>query len=323
MKTYQQQSIRRHPLVVAKPCPPFRGGSTCRGFTLVELLVVIAIIGILVSLLLPAVQAAREAARRASCVNNEKQMGLAAMLFADANGSRLPGLTDEEDTYDDFSIHIQLLPYLEQSTLIDLLNRLAEDEGAPNKKVRPQRLDHDQIPPLEAYHCPSMTPPEISYGIIEDLPGEMRTDYLANDGYHLSLYTGGSGGFGEGPNGVKLRKITDGTSQTLLYGESQGEVVEGERLWAFPWTQSEPTPVDVAYDWSDNRAIEPSPGLRPFLSSEDKKTYSDFQFSSAHPEIVNFVFCDGSVHVIDKSIEVEVLRAISSIQKGEVVSANL
>ena len=95
---------------------------TRRAFTLVELLVVIAIIGILIALLLPAVQAAREAARRSACKNNLKQIGLAVQNFHDVN-RRLPASwkgippTTPGGNVDGWSVHAQILPYLEQGNL--------------------------------------------------------------------------------------------------------------------------------------------------------------------------------------------------------------
>ena len=89
-----------------------------RGFTLVELLVVIAIIGLLVALLLPAVQAAREAARRTQCTNNLKQMGLAMQLYMNAGGSLPPAcFLAIGQTSTSWSVHARLLPYIEQANL--------------------------------------------------------------------------------------------------------------------------------------------------------------------------------------------------------------
>src|SRR3954466_15697046 len=99
-----------------------------RGFTLIELLVVIAIIGVLIALLLPAVQQAREAARRSQCLNNLKQIGLALHNYHDAFNVLPPGARRSRDgantieAWGSWSIHSMLLPYLDQTATADLLN---------------------------------------------------------------------------------------------------------------------------------------------------------------------------------------------------------
>ena len=101
-----------------------------RGFTLIELLVVIAIIAVLIALLLPAVQAAREAARRSQCVNNLKQFGIALHNYHDVQGS-LPWGHQEDDQWCDWSAHVALLPYVEQTPLYNSFN-FANDGNAAN-----------------------------------------------------------------------------------------------------------------------------------------------------------------------------------------------
>src|SRR3954464_3747138 len=97
-----------------------------RGFTLIELLVVIAIIAVLVALLLPAVQSARESARRTQCVNNLKQLGLAIQSYSDVNGSLPPTGSNaaNSSTVNDFSMKARLLPFMEQMALYNSLNQM-------------------------------------------------------------------------------------------------------------------------------------------------------------------------------------------------------
>src|SRR5690242_5150998 len=133
--------------------------TTCDGgFTLVELLVVIAIIGVLVALLLPAVQAAREAARRSSCTNNLKNIALGLINYSDANKHFPIGVMAEGDPIEHWSWATLTLPYLEQQALYDRLNvskrRLADLFKAA--QTDPTQLMPVQTP-LAIFRCPSDT----------------------------------------------------------------------------------------------------------------------------------------------------------------------
>ncbi|HBO44944.1 MAG TPA: prepilin-type cleavage/methylation domain-containing protein, partial [Planctomycetaceae bacterium] len=125
-----------------------------RGFTLVELLVVIAIIGVLVAMLLPAVQAAREAARRMSCSNHLKQMGLAMQNYVSANGW-LPNAGWTGASYpNDYSPLAKLLPYCEQALLQNLID-FSIDMGHVGKTPLPVALRPAAATPVAMFLCPS------------------------------------------------------------------------------------------------------------------------------------------------------------------------
>jgi len=134
-----------------------------RGFTLVELLVVIAIIGVLVALLLPAVQAAREAARRSQCSNNLKQIGIGFQAFHSAHGHFAPGWTednrdDREDRGPNLSWGFHLLPYIEQSPLYDQFDQNAQAaSGTPGDNV----IENIDLlgTSVETYRCPTALSP--------------------------------------------------------------------------------------------------------------------------------------------------------------------
>jgi len=194
-----------------------------RGFTLVELLVVIAIIGVLVALLLPAVQAAREASRRSSCQNNLKQLGLSLLNHESAKGELPGGALDKFDTNSPYySPQAQLMPYAEAANIQKLLNYVNgplnnSPAGDPNTNFN--RTKNVKIP---MYLCP--TDPQQG-NLLTDYPG--FTSYRSNAGSWVKI-AGWDGIFGP-PEirvgkpplpPVKLKQVVDGTSNTVAFAES-------------------------------------------------------------------------------------------------------
>src|SRR5215211_1066775 len=113
------------------------------GFTLIELLVVIAIIGVLIALLLPAVQAAREAARRSQCTNNLKQLGLAVQGYIDVQGALPPTSASGFPTgvmMNDFSMKVRILPFIEQTIIYNAFNQSIAYNAAQNGTVTSTRV---------------------------------------------------------------------------------------------------------------------------------------------------------------------------------------
>lgn len=290
------------------------------GFTLVELLVVIAIIGILVSLLLPAVQAAREAARKTHCNNNLKQLGVAVQNFHDTRGFIPPSRA--RDGY--ITWPVLLMPFMEQSRLYDKF-----DWQAPYYDQDGDVTDTT----LPVFFCPSRRRPEVS--LFEKVgPKGSCGDYAGNAGYNG--YWSSSVG---NPNGVfvtglvtdhplqnrrlqgiygryKFKDISDGLSNTIFIGEKavnddfrrrpggwgDGSIYNADdpgtimRLGGplFPIAKTEYYPA-------------PGPGTIPV-------------FGSAHPTVCTFVFGDGSVRMINREIGITTLGRLCSRLDGEIIS---
>ena len=281
--------------------PQRAGGRPRSGFTLVELLVVIAIIGILVSLMLPAVQAAREAARRMQCSNNLKQIALALHNYNDAFQSFPPGNLDYDvPQSQEWGWPVFLLPYLEQTPLHGLL--------APNDRRFVELLNHpvDRAlcqTPLGAFRCPSDRTPKLLEDTdqIRDLDGvaPVGPDFFAA----TSNYIGVTGFWEVGiqpANGVlsanskiKFRDIPDGTSNTFAVGERDFYCAAG--TWAGVRDARGRGPRGADYVL----------GRVSYKMNAVKNVGSPSccqAFSSSHPGGAHFAMCDGGVRFVSENI---------------------
>ena len=311
----------------------FRNRVTCRsGFTLVELLVVIAIIGVLIGMLLPAVQQVREAARRISCSNNLRQISLAMLNFESANQVYPTGFEQLEgqgtETFDDDliiqSTALRIAEYAEFTGIRELVIAAARDQGVQ----RVDLIDHDvepAVPGLAFCMCPSMGFPEqVTNFHTDDKPIRVRTDYLPCNGYFESDLENETFTLHEGANFARrVRDIHDGLSNTICFGETLGEVVSNRRQFTLPYTFQPGRFVNVALDPTieeGSTVVEPTPYLNSFVGQDGNSRYSNRQFSSAHPGVVVFTFCDGSTSPISTNVDPDVLEGLSSIDGGEVVS---
>lgn len=224
--------------------PPLK---SCAGFTLVELLVVIAIIGVLVALLLPAVQAARESARRMSCLNNLKNIGLASLNYESTKGALPPStLNATKTTKNGLSWTVAILPYIEQGALEDEVQRRIDEYEEVNTdgSAGAYNLGDLNDLKLDLYLCPSDT--EV---VGKFRAGSSSSSYAGIMGSFISRYTRqtnsapdcniedscvGAPGAAVNADGlmypgsdVELQQVTDGTSNTMLVGERWYQL----RIW--------------------------------------------------------------------------------------------
>lgn len=335
-----------------------RRGAAPRAFTLVELLVVIAIIGILVALLLPAVQSARESGRRAQCSNNLHQIGVACNAHLEAigafpNGGYGPGaqrtmVNGSPAPYDQqaWSWGYQILPYTDQAALWSL-------PSGQEWKI--------YSTPIALYFCPSRRRPVALSGGAWASRSSLgypvaMTDYAGNAGVTAGLDTasddgdyGDSDGLLDGvvvrqgwarPNGgaavqipagttpgstpISQTQITDGMSNTILVGEKEMNV-------NYCTSQCQPDDNDgYVGGFQDDvvrwGAFPPGPDRQSPLATQPAsfatlKPY-DYQFGSSHTSLAQFVFCDGAVHGIRFSVDPTLFSYLSSRNDGQPVDVS-
>ncbi len=281
---------------------------TRHGFTLVELLVVIAIIGILVALLLPAVQAAREAARRTSCVNNLKQLGLALQNHHQAVG-RFPRGGNKVSF--GWSWSALILPYLEDADLHDLV----DFKYGYNEVKNILAVKHL----LPVYHCPS-GPPNILVTCCQYLPGPDdvgSSSYSATadhrkDGQHRDDGTASGVMFIE--SRISIRYITDGTSKTLLVGETLRFPEDPLNVQQAGGVHCPSRDCHFGHNWAHER------GLTTYYGINSHTYYESSGVESAHPGGAHFCFADSHVSFIADQIDQSVLVALTTRKHGEIIN---
>ncbi len=304
-----------------------------RGFTLIELLVVIAIIGVLIALLLPAVQAAREAARRAQCSNNLKQIGLAlhnyhdtALSFPMGTIINAPGWPNEPSLRTPWSFHI--LPYLEMGNLGNALNFQVGIAGPAwagsyaNMSIVKTRVN--------TYNCPSDTPqvfladwrPKYNYGANW---GNTNLGQL-----NVGDPAAGGIGFTKAPFSVNtvnnMAAFLDGTNSTLLVSEmlQVSSISDMRSEW---WNDTDcnfmtrTTPNSTIPDYMPGYCVSNPRMNEPCVTAGG--WYDEYLASrSRHPGGVQSLFGDGSVRFVKSTINLATWRALGSVQGGEVLSAD-
>jgi prepilin-type N-terminal cleavage/methylation domain-containing protein/prepilin-type processing-associated H-X9-DG protein len=354
-----------------------------RGFTLIELLVVIAIIAVLISLLLPAVQSAREAARRAQCVNNLKQLALAAHNYESAQGSFPMGNRYIDNTsffsqslcsnssWFGHSAFNLMLPYIEGNAQYNAMNFSNRANSLTNSTTT--------YASVATFKCPSdLEAPPLAITVAATgqvlSPSYSQSSYGMSRGTQENIYENwattsfpdpgaeqagkcnaalGNGMFGA-ENVVKIGGVTDGTSNTTLFGETSrmpGDPAMGVNWWHFTaafgpsvggWGFSGEVHIETgAFTYPDINAPPdktgaiinavfcncgstyciPSDWLDP-KCMQTVKQLGQFAFRSFHPGGANFAFADGSVKFIKQTIATPTYMALGTRAGGEVVSAD-
>ena len=283
-------------------------------FTLVELLVVIAIIGVLVALMLPAVQAARESARRMSCGNNLKQISLAVHNYHDSLGKLPPG--EANGTYSGSSAFAAILPYMEQNNTYQLYDFTQANSAPANLTAVSQKI--------KTFVCPtcvfSRQVPIPGCDANNRAPGTYAFSSGSDDPYGTEA--AGNPNNGAIVNGLSqptaLRDILDGTSNTFLGGEAHwsfkdymftsgpcsGQVRGGFSYWSSPY------PLATLFSTKGPFNPQEMAGVSTRLQS----------FRSNHPGGVNMMLCDGSVRNFTTSTDTVLLNAAATRNGGEVLT---
>ena len=309
------------------------------GFTLVELLVVIAIIGILVALLLPAVQAAREAARRSQCQNNLRQIGLALQNYASANQGLPPGTMINsfgDPQVPSFGVRwgwgTFILPYMEEQAAYDLMN-FKSGVSDPSASTGGAQL-------ITTYICPSALDEtdhwaECCSGM--DHGGNPNYDFRTTNYAGVSdAFDGFFGSSQPVSNGngvlynfyqVPFRKITDGSSHTLMVGEVTGawgsHPSSGKAWISHMWISwnCQDTADGIngfgSVPGGRNDALDPFDGDGD-CPNRHCEYFNESGFSSHHPGGAHFAYADGSVHFLEETIDQNLLGVLTTRNGGEV-----
>jgi prepilin-type N-terminal cleavage/methylation domain-containing protein/prepilin-type processing-associated H-X9-DG protein len=317
------------------------------GFTLVELLVVIAIIGVLVALLLPAVQAAREAARRLQCANNLKQIGLATLNFEAANEYLPAGalFCEEADrqrcdqTLREYSAFLLILPYLEQTVLEE-----GYDYDTRIYNIRNQLVAKSQI---STYVCPSdnaagrWSGPFSRSNYAVCFGSTNLAPLLSQDGQSIypstrdfdldfdgpQLENGGVFRLQASKKGRKLSRITDGTSNAVMASEliagQDGPpndcrglwllVSAGASMYTHGITPNSSAPDEISWGCCPGPDVSPPCAPVPvYIGTAAARSY--------HPGGVNAMFVDGHVQFKNDTIDLPLWQALATIDLGDLIN---
>ena len=308
-----------------------------RGFTLIELLVVIAVIGILVALLVPAVQKVRDAATRTQSLNNLKQIALAVHGYHEAKGTlpnisyRARGWTEDHSitpagVFSHYSPFVAILPYLEQDAIARRYDPAlspfdttdGDGDGVTNASLTGA--------PMPVYLSPAMPPPDLppytafsSYAFCRGKIRQESGQWLPDDGAIISAV------FGK----VRLAHITDGTSNTFLAGEMHYTLTDwtysatdkkypgmpktGATNWVWAHPGQGTVEAGTTVPMNTHKVIDKS-------DPEVWRTSGLYAFRSVHTAGVHFAFCDGSARFVNSGISLDVYQALGTRNGGEPIA---
>jgi len=290
-----------------------RNGSAKTGFTLVELLVVVAIIGTLIGLLLPAVQAAQESAKRSRCQNQLKQVGLALLNYHDAKKTFPPGQVSATG----FAWGTYIMPYMELDSLysqLDLTKPIGYTGGSGTTWVYTGNaiLGSGSVANVSQVRCPSSK--SLPATIVINWPSWAKQTYMLTNAA-VASYQGNGGpwdnssasfawndarfrGIFANDSRIRLLDVMDGTSKTMLAAEN--------RLFA----EDNADGMGEWFGWCDNTsgsAANPKWFVRwceKAMNQTDPLNYQrNLNFGSMHLRGAHFVFCDGAVRFLNETIE--------------------
>lgn len=304
-----------------------------KGFTLIELLVVIAIIAILVALLLPAVQQAREAARRSQCKNNLKQVGLALHNYHDVHNILPLGTFTNPDPYaananDGWGWSVAILPYIEESALYNKLNPQGQFGVVTNNYAADSAPINGAEQVINTYRCPSSTLPSVvPAGYLVDgtvnsvdpeIVGYGLTDYKGCSGWYLDglfmrhgdAIVWGDGGGGTSNAAKRFRDITDGLSNTLAVGESSYPGRNAKSDWP-TWAATGRSDEQLIFK-TNNPINSGAPDPAKFWNVVDDDCAMSFHNGGAQ-----FVFADGSVHFINENVDLQTYQNLGNRRDGQ------
>jgi len=300
---------------------PTRSTGRRRGFTLIELLVVIAIIAVLIALLLPAVQQAREAARRTQCKNNLKQLALAVHNYHDTFNAFPPQMLNVDTNNNRrWGWGVSILPFTEQTGLFDILNPEGNQIPVATTLYNGAALLREKVP---LHACPSDSGDDLNQ-FHPSVNNATQTNWYAKSNYvcnqQIMRYRAGYAG-----PCYKMSQVTDGTTNTLLIGERRLDPNPARRyvgsiIWGTAQGTGDSSNVfHAAHPINTFRDCVTTPTCNDYNAQTNDSTRTRFAASSAHEGGAQFAMTDGSVRFVSENIPVNPVataRALANTGNG-------